>query len=90
MMQNTVSALSLFLGVASCAYIPSAPTAQVKNGTYYGVRSAQYNQDYFLGIPYAQAPVGNLRFRTPASLNQSWTEPRAATKYSAEVRGCST
>jgi hypothetical protein len=27
-----------------------APTVTVKNGTYEGVHSAQYNQDFFLGI----------------------------------------
>lgn len=30
------------------------PTAAVKNGTYAGVYSAKYDQDFFLGIPYAQ------------------------------------
>jgi hypothetical protein len=62
-----------------------APTAQVQNGTYHGIHSAEYNQDYFLGIPYAQAPVGELRFRNPASLNESWSGARPAVQYSGEV-----
>ena len=30
------------------------PTVTVKNGTIAGVHSSTYNEDYFLGIPYAQ------------------------------------
>lgn len=32
----------------------STPTVRVKNGTYSGIHSPQYDQDFFLGIPYAQ------------------------------------
>lgn len=32
----------------------SVPTAVVKNGTYTGIHNAAYNQDFFLGIPFAQ------------------------------------
>jgi carboxylesterase type B len=35
----------------------------VKNGTISGVHSSTYNEDYFLGIPYAQPPVNGLRFQ---------------------------
>lgn len=31
-----------------------SPTVSVKNGTYAGVYSPQYDQDFFLGMPYAQ------------------------------------
>jgi hypothetical protein len=34
-----------------------APTAVVKNGTVVGVKAAEYAQDYFLGVPYAQYVV---------------------------------
>ena len=66
-----------------------SPTAQIKNGTYTGVHSAEYNQDFFLGMPYAQPPVGDLRFRNPASLNESWSDSRDAMQYSGEVRTAS-
>ncbi|EPS45987.1 hypothetical protein H072_45 [Dactylellina haptotyla CBS 200.50] len=39
------------------------PKVKIANGTVYGVHNDVWNQDYFLSIPYAQAPVGNLRFR---------------------------
>jgi len=31
-----------------------APAAKINNGTIVGVYNAEYNQDFFLGIPYAQ------------------------------------
>jgi len=62
-----------------------APSAQVKNGTYEGVYSDEYDQDYFLGVPFAQPPIGNLRFRLPQSLNSSWDGTHGAKEYSSEV-----
>jgi carboxylesterase type B len=76
--------LSLFASLASCSY-PTAPTVHVKNGSYVGVYSDEYKQDYFLGVPFAQPPVEALRYRNPVSLNQSWSEVRPATAYSTEV-----
>jgi triacylglycerol lipase len=60
----------------------SNPKVRVRNGTYVGVRNANYQQDFFLGMPYAQQPVGNLRFKVPHSLNESWEGERDAKKYS--------
>jgi hypothetical protein len=59
-----------------------APVVNVLNGSYTGVHNEFYNQDLFLGIPYAQPPVGDLRFRAPFSLNSTWNGTRAAMKYS--------
>lgn len=64
-----------------------APTATVKNGSYYGLHNAYYNQDFFLGIPYTQPPVDDLRFRLPQSLNTTWTGLKNATEYSPECIG---
>lgn len=36
----------------------SAPVATVKNGTYQGRYEPAYGTDYFLGMPFAQPPVG--------------------------------
>ena len=57
------------------------PTATIKNGTLIGrYLGGDWDQDLFLGIPYAQPPVGDLRFRWPQSINQSFGV-RNATQY---------
>ena len=59
-----------------------APVVTIKNGTYYGKHLPSFNQDVFLGMPFAQPPVGDLRFANPVPLfNESWTETRNATEY---------
>lgn len=35
----------------------SAPTVTIKNGTYAGVYNTQYDQDLFLGVPFAQVSL---------------------------------
>jgi carboxylesterase type B len=62
------------------------PVVTIKNGTYVGLHSSAYNQDFFLGIPYARTPVGNLRFRIPQPLDTAWTGIHLAKEYSPEVR----
>ncbi|KAK8124579.1 uncharacterized protein PG998_000338 [Apiospora kogelbergensis] len=57
-----------------------APRVTTKNGTLVGVHSPSYHQDFFLGVPFAQPPVGDLRFRNPQPINESWDGERAAQK----------
>lgn len=59
----------------------TTPTADVLNGTYFGVHNEQYDQDFFLGVPFAQPPIDELRLQVPQSLNTTWAESRNATKY---------
>ena len=79
--------LNLFVGLLSLTTVtPStstrkAPTVQVRNGTLEGFHSSTYGQDFFLGVPYAQPPVGNLRFRQAQSLNTSWDGVREAKEF---------
>lgn len=65
----------------------NAPTVTLKNGSYTGLYQSTYDQDLFLGIPYAQPPVGDLRFRLPRPLNSTWTGSKAATAYYPECVG---
>jgi hypothetical protein len=65
----------------------TTPVATIKNGSYEGVHSPEYDQDFFLGIPYAQAPVGDLRFRNPRSYHETWKGSRDAVKYSPACVG---
>ncbi|PYH90898.1 cholinesterase [Aspergillus ellipticus CBS 707.79] len=66
---------------------PVAPVARVRNGTYTGLYNPTYNQDMFLGMPYAQAPTGGFRFRPPRGVNTTWNGTRPATAYYAECIG---
>ncbi|KAF4964382.1 hypothetical protein FSARC_7681 [Fusarium sarcochroum] len=62
----------------------SIPTVTVKNGTYAGVYSAQYDQDYFLGMRFAQPPE---RFSVAKGLNTSWDGARHVTEYPVHCHG---
>lgn len=77
--RNALSVCTL-LGTA-IATSSSAPQVKVLNGTYEGVHLASFNQDLFLGIPFAQDTGGQNRFRVPQSLNETWTGVREAKQY---------
>lgn len=61
--------------------IRAAPTVSVLNGTYEGLYLHEFQQDVFLGIPYAQETGGPNRFRVPQSLNDTWDGTRPAKQY---------
>ncbi|KAJ7610509.1 alpha/beta-hydrolase [Roridomyces roridus] len=65
---------TIFLaGLALAAGVTAKqPTVTIKNGTLHGVDLPQFNQTAFLGIPYAQPPIGDLRLRPPRSINASF------------------
>lgn len=78
--------LTLFSLLLGCVYSANAvstssPIVAVKNGTLRGLHSPEWNQDLFLGIPYAQPPLGDLRFRWPRSVNTTWNGTLDATHY---------
>ncbi|KAH6989881.1 carboxylesterase [Ilyonectria destructans] len=67
--------------VAGAAVPPSkAAIVDTLNGSYYGTYNEVYSQDLFLGVPYAQPPLKDLRFRPPRSLNTTWSGLRNATE----------
>lgn len=83
-MKAILASLGLLTAVLAAAtpLARSNPIARVINGTYVGVWNEEYNQDFFLGMPYAQQPVGDLRFAVPQPLNESWEGERDAKEYS--------
>lgn len=87
-MKSAQSLVALVLApFAAARPLGGEPLAEVRNGTYQGVYNAQYDQDFFLGMPYAQPPIGDLRFRVPRGLNESWSEPRRVIEYSPSCIG---
>jgi carboxylesterase type B len=58
------------------------PTVIVKNGTLNGrYLEGTWDQDLFLGIPFAQPPIGARRFKWPQGLNESISTPQDASAY---------
>lgn len=56
----TATATATSSATGSGASSSATPTVTIKNGTIVGVHDTVYNQDYFLGVPYAQvsrAPI---------------------------------
>ncbi|KAJ5833744.1 carboxylesterase family protein [Penicillium riverlandense] len=76
-----MTATSLLSSTACGAAHPrvTPPSVKVRNGPYHGILKQHYGQDVFLGMPFAQPPVGDLRFRQPRSLNAIWDGSRSAT-----------
>ncbi|KAI3332345.1 alpha/beta-hydrolase [Xylariaceae sp. AK1471] len=79
--------IPLFLAAAICCLSASASTAAtssgtpavaVKNGTYTGLHSPEYDQDFFLGMPYAKKAA---RFTVAEPLDTAWNGSRGATAY---------
>ncbi|GAA6030806.1 hypothetical protein JCM8097_008885 [Rhodosporidiobolus ruineniae] len=50
----------------------SSPSVTIQNGTVLGVELSGLSQEVFLGIPFAQPPLGDLRFRRPQSINSTF------------------
>lgn len=82
---------ALALGLSSCALVPSswvspslsaAPALerQTTQGTILGKVDEQHNVLEWLGVDYAQAPVGELRWKAPQPL-QAWTGVKNTTAY---------
>jgi carboxylesterase type B len=78
--------LVLLDSAISKSTLSTPPRVTVANGTYEGKYVSSYNQDLFLGIPYAQPPIGDLRLRNPQSLNTTFGVKKVV-DYSASCIG---
>ncbi|KAH7311869.1 Alpha/Beta hydrolase protein [Rhexocercosporidium sp. MPI-PUGE-AT-0058] len=63
------------------------PTVHLTNGSYYGRHVDSFNQDFFLGIPFAEPPIGEGRFANPVTFNGSWEGSLPATEYAFHCIG---
>lgn len=73
--------LSVLVNWSAATTVCTQPIAETLNGTYRGIYSPEWEQDFFLGMPFAQPPIGNLRYRWPQSLNSSFSEVKSASQY---------
>jgi carboxylesterase type B len=78
----SLTSISLHLALLHVASAASNLSVTVKNGTYTGLNLPSFEQELFLGMPYAQPPLDNLRLAPPLSLNTTWEGTRNATEYS--------
>lgn len=72
---------AVLLSLLKTIVVSAEPTAQVLNGTYEGLYLPTFNQDIFLGIPYAQSTSTENRFRPPQALNTTWNGTHSAKAY---------
>lgn len=67
-LQSLASFLTLLFNVACL----DSPTVEIKNGTLIGVKNEAQGVQKFLGVPYAEPPVDDLRLRHAVPLKKSF------------------
>ncbi|KAF2737423.1 alpha/beta-hydrolase, partial [Polyplosphaeria fusca] len=65
-----VAFLVVFLSFHGACQIP--PTVAIANGTIIGVNDAQNHVQKFLGVPFAEPPVGDLRLRQATPIRKAF------------------
>ncbi|KAM0749265.1 alpha/beta-hydrolase [Meredithblackwellia eburnea MCA 4105] len=82
-MRSSFATILVAATLASSTPLPkraSAPTVTLDYGTFVGFNEAGVNN--FLGVPYAQPPVGDLRYRLPVFPPSPLSGTQYATNYS--------
>src|SRR5437660_942764 len=74
---------AFFCGICVAARLGNQPVVRVTGGSVEGaLQSPSGSGAVFKGIPFAQPPVGNFRWRAPQPI-APWKGARDATHYSA-------
>lgn len=79
-MPGISSRFTLVLALIAAHALATSSFVHTTNGTLRGVHSSSYDQDFFLNVPYAAPPVGELRFNNPKPYGSSYTN-RDASAY---------
>ncbi len=68
------------VGAVTAVAGQTSPTVKVANGTLQGGTCGASSFNYFLAIPYAEPPIGEGRFASPRTFDQTYNGTRDATK----------
>lgn len=68
--QFVLFTLCFFCGQASIASVVGSLDIALRTGTFRGVAVTANGTEKWLGIPFAQPPVGSLRFKAPVPITQ--------------------
>lgn len=66
-----LTSLSLAQSVSLATSNGTAPTINLGYVSYAGYQNSTAGINYYRGIPYAQAPVGNLRWQKPQPIEKN-------------------
>lgn len=83
MLVSVVALLSCYLAITVVSGIDEDLLVQTKNGKIRGKAMQVLDGEvrFFLGIPYAKPPVGELRFKRPQPV-ENWEGVKETTSYS--------
>ncbi|WP_294821053.1 carboxylesterase family protein [uncultured Flavobacterium sp.] len=76
-MKNSI--MAILLSVTSMTFAQKGPTAKTQQGVVQGIKLPS-GVDTYRGIPFAQPPVGNLRWKAPQP-PKNWNGTRMADKF---------
>lgn len=77
-----LAVLLSFIPTICTVYAIETPIVKINNGSISGLYIKEYCQDAYLGIPFAEPPVGELRFANPRPYSGSWgSNVREFSKY---------